>query len=251
MMRSTETPQDADADRQEAKMPDMSGAGLQSDKEVEKFDRVAEDYSELHEKSVSASGESAEYFARYKVERLRRLGLGKETKVLDYGCGIGSLSRLLTEEYGEVHGYDPSQGSIERARNLGGDVRYFSDRGQLAAAYDLVVAAGVLHHIPVEERSRVAEDMREKLAPGGRLVVFEHNPWNPLTRRAVDACPFDDDAVLLPPGEIEDLLKGASLKDIKQDFIVFFPRFLSWLRPLEPSLGFVPLGAQTMTVGRC
>jgi hypothetical protein len=88
-----------------------------------------------------------------------------------------------------------------------------------------------------------------KLAPGGRLFVFEHNPYNPLTRRAVRDCPFDDDAILLPPGEVRGLLQRAALAGVRQDFVLFFPRSLARLRPLEPWLRWCPLGAQTLTVG--
>ncbi len=88
--------------------------------------------------------------------------------------------------------------------------------------------------------------IHELLAPGGRLVIFEHNPLNPVTRRAVAACPFDDNAVLLWPWEVKNLLRGVNLVEIDLDFIVFFPRALSPMRPLEPKLSWLPMGAQVV-----
>jgi SAM-dependent methyltransferase len=100
-----------------------------------------------------------------------------------------------------------------------------------------------------QERDAVLATVRETLRPGGHIVVFEHNPLNPVTRRAVAACPFDDDAILLWPWEARRLLRRAGFEDVALDFIVFFPRPLAFLRRLEPRLRRVALGAQQMLVG--
>jgi SAM-dependent methyltransferase len=149
-----------------------------------------------------------------------------------------------------VHGYDPSLGSIERARARAPGAHFHADIGSVPDDYfGAAVLAGVMHHVPPAERLGLLGDVRRKLAPGGRVIVFEHNPYNPLTRRAVDACPFDDDAILLRPGSLRRLVRSAGFRDVRLDYIVFFPRFLAALRPLEPHLRRVFLGAQTMTIG--
>jgi hypothetical protein len=119
-----------------------------------------------------------------------------------------------------------------------------------AAHFTSAVVSGVLHHVPRAERSGVLERLREKLRPGGRVFVFEHNPLNPLTQRAVRTCPFDDDADLLWPWQAKRLLGAAGFSDVALEYIVFFPRPLALLRPLEPRLGWLPLGAQMLVVGR-
>lgn len=219
-------------------------------REVEKFDRVATAYSDLHAASVAASGEGVEYFAQYKLDCLLRNGVPASSRVLDFGCGIGNLTRLLASSFQQVTGYDPSAKSVEQAQQLGGEATYVSDVAHLDdASFDVMVLSGVLHHVPPDERRAVLEGARCKLRRGARVFVFEHNPLNPLTRRAVDACPFDDDAILLPAREVRSRLAEAGYGQVEQSFIVFFPKALSWLRPLEPLLGFCPLGAQTMTIG--
>ena len=55
-------------------------------------------------------------------------------------------------------------------------------RGQ-TPGFDLVFVAGVFHHIPPEERQGAADAVAAHMAPGGSLVVFEHNPYNPVTRK--------------------------------------------------------------------
>jgi SAM-dependent methyltransferase len=221
-------------------------------REVEKFDRYAEQYRDTLSASVSASGEAPEYFARHKLGCLQRLGLRAADRVLDFGCGTGSLSAQLGPYVAELHGYDPSAESLRAAGLVAPSARLFHDKTELPLDYyDAVVMAGVLHHVPPQERPQVIAEAVSRLKPGtGRLFVFEHNPYNPLTRRAVRLCPFDDDAILLTPGELVRRLRGAQLSAVRQDFVLFFPAFLARCRPLEPRLRWLPLGAQTLTFGQ-
>jgi SAM-dependent methyltransferase len=223
---------------------------LQRASEVEKFDQYAQSYREMHRESVRLSGEAPEYFAEHKLACLARAGVGAEQRLLDYGCGTGTLLGLSSARFRSVAGYDPSRDSLALARRQAPAATFYTDEDAIPdAAFDVAVLSGVLHHVPADERGRVVSRVVAKLAPGGRLFVFEHNPFNPLTRRAVQACPFDDDAVLLPPGEVRSLLERAGLGAVRQDFVLFFPRALARLRPLEPLLRWCPLGAQTLTVG--
>jgi hypothetical protein len=90
----------------------------------------------------------------------------------------------------------------------------------------------------------------ERLRTGGRLFVFEHNPYNPVTRHLVNTCPFDADAVLLTRAETVALLKTAGLEPSAAAYCLFFPRLLAGLRPLETWLGWLPLGGQYFVAGR-
>jgi SAM-dependent methyltransferase len=218
--------------------------------EVEKFDRYAQRYAQAHAASVRASGEGPGYFAQHKLDCLLRMGLSGEQRVLDYGCGTGSLTRLLVARFRSVAGYDPSARSLQEARGVAPSASYHSDESTIPDdAFDLVLLSGVLHHVPPAERARLLQVVAAKVCVGGRVVIFEHNPFNPLTVRAVRACPFDDDAVLLPPVEIRGLLQEARFGAVRQDYVLFFPRLLRGLRPLEPLLRRCPLGAQTLTSG--
>jgi SAM-dependent methyltransferase len=223
---------------------------LQRSSEVDKFDRFASSYTRAHAASVKLSGEPPAYFAQHKRDCLLRLGLNRELRVLDYGCGTGSLTRLLVEHAAEVSAFDPSALSLEQARSVAPRARYHESESAIPeAAFDLAVLSGVLHHVPPGERAALVQSVASKLRVGGRLVVFEHNPYNPLTVKAVRDCPFDDDAILLAPGELRSLLRSARLGSLRQDYVLFFPRPLRHLRPLEPLLRWCPLGAQTLTLG--
>ena len=216
------------------------------------FDRHADTYDEQHRRSVAASGEDPAYFARYKRDVLERVlgSAGRGRPLLDFGCGIGNLLRELTGAFTEVHGYDPSPRSAARARERATGAVVHDDLGAVPlGAYGAVVVANVLHHVAPPMRPALLAEAARRLAPGGVMVVFEHNPLNPLTRHAVAACPFDDDAVLLWPWELTRLLAGAGLCRVRREFIVFFPRALAWLRPAEPRLAWLPAGAQVCAWG--
>ena len=102
----------------------------------------------------------------------------------------------------------------------------------------------MLHHVPKNVREPLIRGLVKKLAKGGKIVIFEHNPLNPVTVKAVRDCPFDEGVELLYPWEVEGLLDRAGLSRRKLDYIVFFPKPLATLRPLEPHLRGVPFGAQ-------
>jgi 2-polyprenyl-3-methyl-5-hydroxy-6-metoxy-1,4-benzoquinol methylase len=215
------------------------------------FDRHARGYDDMHRASIQASGEDPQYFAVYKQRCLERL-LGKDLgrPILDFGCGIGNLTSLLVESFAEVDGFDPSAESVKVAADRAPRARFYHSMESIPRdKYGAVVVANVLHHVPPAERPELLGKLHELLAPGGRVVVFEHNPLNPVTRRAVAACPFDDNAELLWPWEVKGLLRGAGLVEVDLDYIVFFPRLLAAMRGLEPKMGWLPIGAQVCSWG--
>jgi hypothetical protein len=86
--------------------------------------------------------------------------------------------------------------------------------------------------------------------PGGLVVLFEHNPLNPLTRRVVSRCEFDADAVLARSGTVAGLLDDAGLEVVDRRYILFFPKGGKRIARLERALHRVPFGAQYSVAGR-
>jgi SAM-dependent methyltransferase len=216
---------------------------------TEKFDAYADRYRSMMETSIKESGESVEYFAEYKLNCLLRLGAPTAEPILDFGAGTGSVTEQLIRRFESVTAYEPSTVSLDHARRRCEGVTCASSESELPDAhFSTAVCSGVLHHVPPAERRPLLARLRAKLRPGGRLFVFEHNPLNPLTRRAVTMCPFDDDAVLLWPWQLRPMFEGAGFRIERIDYIVFFPHALAVLRPLEPYLRRVVLGAQTLSV---
>jgi SAM-dependent methyltransferase len=112
------------------------------------------------------------------------------------------------------------------------------------ASFDVAFSACVFHHIPHEEHAHWLEELRRVVRPGGMVAIFEHNPLNPLTVRAVNTCPFDANARLIRARALKRSLGLAGWQRPAVRYHMFFPRRLAALRPIEPFLTWLPLGAQ-------
>ena len=218
------------------------------------FDAHADEYYQNHLENISVTGEKPEYFAEYKIAVLKtfvdELNL-TSTHVLDFGSGIGnSLPYMHTYlPSSKLTCADVSQRSLDIS-----ELRYpnlarhcLIERERIPAddnAFDVTFSACVFHHIPHEEHVHWLAELLRVTRPGGLISVFEHNPRNPLTVRAVNTCPFDANARLIPARQLKDSYAKAGWRNSTVRYHVFFPRLVSRLRVLEPYLTSVALGAQ-------
>lgn len=216
------------------------------------FDRIGEDYDAILADTVGIGGEPR-YFHRRKAEAVRGvLGPGFRGSILDFGCGVGGVLRELVDMFprASVFGYDPSRKSVDVAAKIDGAV-LATDRWEWLplGAFDAVLVSNVLHHIEPADRPAAVGRIHGALRKRGRLMVMEHNPFNPATRWVIATCPFDEGVVPLRPGHVRRLLADNGFDDVRQRYTTFFPQFMGRLRHLERWLGWCPAGAQTFTVG--
>ena len=216
------------------------------------FDSFAANYQELVTENIRITGETSDYFAAYKAKYIaRKIALRQGSRILDYGCGVGLLAEHLMKVLpgGQVDGFDVSQESIGRvSEHLRVQGTFTTNLDALDRTYELIVLSNVLHHVTPADRQDLICKAGSRLALGGKLVIFEHNPINPLTRWAVSQCPFDEDAILLPNRETREYFSRGELQLLWRDYIVFFPRWVKWFRPFEPFLQWCPVGAQYAVV---
>lgn len=212
------------------------------------FDDFTENYNRLLNEKTRYFSSSEEYFARYKVDLVRKQVRSPVSRLLEYGCGIGRNIPFLQQAFPSavIVGTDVSHASLEIAQrdNAGVEFVQEDEKVELMGLFDVIFVAGVFHHVPIEQRVEVARVLFKRLSPDGLLFVFEHNPFNPVTRYIVSNCPYDEDAVLLKPLELRGILGQAALSVERQAYCLFVPSRLSVLAWLESRLGWFPLGGQ-------
>lgn len=218
------------------------------------FDDFSNDYRKIHDRNLKISGKNSDYFSEYKVVEVRKKETEKkDLQILDFGCGDGTTSEYFTRYFpkASIYGIDVSEKSIEVAKNkkiLNCHLTHF-DGHKIPFGdnrFDIIFIACVLHHIDRKFHEKIIKECRRVMKVGGRLYVFEHNPFNPFTRLLVRDCAFDKDVILLTTGYIKSLAKNVGFRRVRIFFTLFLPRFSIFLPflGLEKFINRIPLGGQ-------
>lgn len=223
------------------------------------FDLLADEYYVQHKDNVAITGEDPEYFAEYKIADLARLvqerGVAAD-QLLDFGSGIGNSVPFFRKYFGqsELFCADVSARSIEIAQaRFPGKEKYVLIGKEIplpTGSQDIVFSACVFHHIPYQEHQHWLAELRRITRPGGLLVIYEHNPLNPLTVRAVNTCPLDVNACLIRGSTLRKRALISGWEDVRIDYRLFFPSIFKLFRPIERHLGWLGLGAQYRLAAR-
>jgi SAM-dependent methyltransferase len=125
---------------------------------------------------------------RALIARIRAVSENRPIRMLDIGCGTGTLAaRVRTAlPHVEVWGVDLVQAMLAK-----GQPRWHAHRGQVFpvqgdserlpfadGSFDIVTCANSFHHYPRQDRA-IAE-MNRVLCPGGRLLLidgYRDRPW--------------------------------------------------------------------------
>lgn len=215
------------------------------------FDEYAGTYRTIHTLGIKEiSGVDSDYFSEYKIKELSERGV-KFNNVLDFGCGDGNSAKYFKKYYPKAsyYGIDVSEDSILQALNdnKGSECCFFTYDGKHLPfkneSFDAIFVSCVFHHICPEFWDETLKELFRVLKKRGKLIIFEHNPYNPVTKKIVRDCPFDEDAILISPCKMKQLLAGYK---IKLRFTIFFPRkgILGKLVKLERYLSWMFLGGQ-------
>jgi ubiquinone/menaquinone biosynthesis C-methylase UbiE len=222
------------------------------------FDRLDVAYEDAVEDAVRFAGQPHAVYVQAKAQALLRLAERRlqrpPAQALDVGCGIGLTDPLVLPHVGSLHGVDVSEAMVERARERNPDVEYrVYDGSRLPyedGRFDLVFAICVLHHVGQEARAPFLRELRRVARPDGVIAVFEHNPWNPVTRRVVRACAFDEDVDLLARRRMTNGFEEARIEVTDAAYLLFSPWRSRFIRRLERAVAWLPLGAQYVVAGR-
>ena len=218
----------------------------------------AEGYDGMLHAGLSLSGEEKHYFIQGRVDDLVRHlpAAWRPQRVLDFGCGLGDTCAVLAAAFpgAEVVGADVSEVLVRRAEQVHGSPSLsFCLVDELGGGdgFDLCYVNGTFHHIPRPDRATAVDRIRDALRDGGYLALFDNNPWNLGARLVMRRIPFDREARMLSAGSVRRLLKEAGFSEVRRSrYLFYFPRVLAPLRPIEPRLSALPLGAQYHVLAR-
>lgn len=123
-----------------------------------------------------------------RIARLAELGLPeRHERALDFGCGVGRITRALAARFGEVVGLDASRTMVDHARRINEDVPNASFlAGSLAelepGSFDLAWSVLVLQHLAPDEVEPAIERLVGLVRPGGAAVFQLPHATRPLHR---------------------------------------------------------------------
>ncbi|MBK8980936.1 MAG: class I SAM-dependent methyltransferase [Ignavibacteria bacterium] len=214
------------------------------------FDNYAGRYENVLEKQLDFFGEENSYFAEYKVELVKDTLTQPPKKILEFGCGIGRNLKFFSKYFpdSEIYGADISAKSIEIAKSENPDVKFFllndEEIKKHSGKFDLVFVSCVFHHIAPSLRTESMKTIYSMMKNEGSAYIFEHNPYNPVTRHIVNTCEWDTDAILLNMKESVELMENSGLKVNEKNYTLFFPAALKFMRFTENFLKKIPMGGQ-------
>lgn len=217
------------------------------------FDEVADSYTDQLKTALGVFGNESEYFAHYKVELVSRILKEFPVKtILDYGSGVGPSIPYFKEFFplAEISATDLSSRSLEQLKADHPEVNVIQSDCLAGHQFDLVFISCVIHHMPVNSRRAEVGRLLSLVQPGGHICVFEHNPFNPVTRRIVSKCEFDEGVVLVSRRHLRRLFASDyELFDFQSKYCMFFPPILKMFTFLDRFIGWLPLGGQHFLFG--
>ncbi|MFD8225100.1 class I SAM-dependent methyltransferase [Streptomyces massasporeus] len=159
---------------------------------------------------------------RDKLELVcRKLGLRPGLRLLDVGCGWGSMAIHAAREHGvRVVGVTLSQEQAAYARKRVADegltdkveIRVQDYRDVRDGPYDAISSIGMAEHVGADRYLEYAADLYDLLKPGGRLLNHQiaRRPQGDETAYSVDAF---IDSYVFPDGELQPI--GATVAQLE------------------------------------
>ncbi len=145
-------------------------ANFASKEEVEKFYNTFKE----HQNKLGVNIRHRTIF-----KNLKKAGLKPDSKVLEIGCGIGTVSSLILKfiSQGKFVGVDISNESIALAKKLNSNYHnaefLVNDMSEFkhALKFDVVVLPDVLEHIPVEQHHNLFKVIASVTAENAMVII--------------------------------------------------------------------------------
>jgi ubiquinone/menaquinone biosynthesis C-methylase UbiE len=176
------------------------------------FDEIAEHYDASIPEHVSA------HYLEKRTKFVQEHSPG--SRVLDVGCGTGVLAARLAELGFQAVGADPSQRMLDvmkrRAPGLEAVLASGTELPFPDGSFDLALSVAAFHHIADPEAIRsTVNEMARVVRPGGRVLIWDHNPRNPYWPYIMRRVPQDvGEERLIPLRELLDAVEAAGARPI-------------------------------------
>jgi len=129
--------------------------------------------------------------ATFKRRLIQEANIQPKMKVLDLGCGTGTLTLMLQRAHpkAEVTGLDGDPRVLDIARAKSGTLNIQWDEGLASSlpypdsVFDSVVTSLVIHHLVTDDKRLAFGEIHRVLKPRGELHVLDFGaPHSSLTR---------------------------------------------------------------------
>ena len=233
-------------------------------KKTSVFDAHSKNYNSTHDEHLP-KGITHDQYRVQKLDWVLNFipPTASESTILDFGCNAGELCIDLMKSplssKLKVIGIDESSDSLKVARENSNQLpqapQYLTSLQDLdpQQKFDLITVFNVLHHVEPSERESVLKQLHGKLRPKGKLLIWEHNRWNPLTRYLVKICPFDEGVKLVSSRWLRSKLAEQGFQVESFEYVNLIPPSLQSKKPfgfLERAFTGFPVGAQYRLVAR-
>jgi len=164
--------------------------------------------------------------AAYKHALIQLISLEEGNKILDAGCGTGTLTVMIKKQFpqSEVVGLDGDQEILQIANSkvfLSGDLIQL-DHGFVTSmpykneSFDACVCSLVIHHLTTDNKVKAFQEFYRILRPGGKLYIVDFfTPHNFFMMAITLITQFFEETYDNFHGNLREYIPNAGFKELE------------------------------------